>query len=220
MAGNALGGSRERDDEYVRTHLEPLFGAPLTSEHRNDLDAYLCELRAWGARLDLVAPRDQDEFLDLALWDAAVVAREEALRGRAVDRIVDVGSGGGAPGIPLAIFLSALRGGGQVTLVEPRTKRVSFLRTVAGRLRTAELEVVRARSDELPEGGYDVAISRATLAPEEWLVEGGRLARGAVWVLLARGQDPTLARWSVDRALDYAWPLGKQQRRALRFARG
>src|SRR5688572_11477687 len=127
MAGNALSGTREQDDEYVRAHVEPVLGCALDAEHRGDLNTYLCELRSWGARLDLVAPRTRGEFLDLALADAAIVAKAEAERGSATDRLVDVGSGGGAPGIPLAIFLSALRGPGPLTLVEPRAKRVTFL---------------------------------------------------------------------------------------------
>lgn len=219
MAGNALDADPKRDDEFLRGRVEPLLGCTLGAASRADLATYLAELRSWGARLDLVAPRTRDEFLDLAIWDAAVVAREEAQAGLAEDRLVDVGSGGGAPGIPLAIFLAALRGACTLSLVEPRSKRVTFLRTVSAKLTTVRLDVVRGRSEELPSAGFDVAISRATLAPDAWLDEGRRLATKAVWVLLARGDAPAEATWAVDRDIDYEWPLLGHKRRARRYAK-
>jgi len=219
MAGNALDADPKREDEFVRTRVEPLLGCSLDGASRTDLQTYLAELRSWGARLDLVAPRTQDEFLDLSIWDAALVAREEAEAGSAQHRIVDVGSGGGAPGIPLAIFLAALRGHCELTLVEPRAKRVTFLRTVCAKLTSVRIDVVRGRSEELEGGTFDVAISRATLAPDAWLNEGCRLATKAVWVLLARGDAPADGSWPIGRDIDYEWPLLGHRRRALRYAK-
>jgi 16S rRNA (guanine527-N7)-methyltransferase len=98
-------------------------------------------------------------------------------------RWVDVGSGIGAPGLPLAL----LAPGVDVTLVEPRAKRVSFLRTAIGTLGLDNVRVERSRSDVLAARSFDVAISRATMPPPDWLAEGARLSRQRVWVLLARG---------------------------------
>ncbi len=151
--------------------------------------------------------------------DAAILAREEAAQGGAPKRTVDVGSGGGAPGIPLAIFLVALRGKCDLTLVEPRSKRVTFLRTVSAQLTSVRIDVVRGRSEDLADASFDVAVSRATLPPDAWLTEGGRLAREAVWVLLARGEAPAAPVWSVQREVDYEWPLVGHKRRALRYAK-
>lgn len=217
MPESALLGNRGRDDEYVRTRLEPLLGRTLSAEHRRDLDVYLTELRSWAARLDLVAPRSADEFLDLALFDAAVVAQVEAVRGTASDTVLDVGSGGGAPGIPLAILLAALRGPSGFTLVEPRAKRVTFLRSVTSRLTTVRIDVVKGRSEVLPSGAAAVAVARATLPPEEWLAEGARLVTRAVWVLLARGPAPSRPGWTIDADVDYEWPLVGHARRAVRY---
>jgi 16S rRNA (guanine527-N7)-methyltransferase len=219
MAESAFAVDLARDDRFIRTRVEPLLGRPLEPTQRADLDLYLAELRSWGARLDLVAPRDAAEFLDLAIWDAAVLAREEALCGEASDRVVDVGSGGGAPGIPLAIFLSALRGGGRLTLVEPRAKRVTFLRTVTAQLSSTRIDVVKGRSEELDDASFDVAVSRATLGPAAWLDEGGRLATKAVWVLLAKSEAPVGGSLSVGADIDYEWPLVAHRRRALRYVR-
>jgi 16S rRNA (guanine527-N7)-methyltransferase len=220
MAGSAFAADLARDDHYIRTKVQPLLGRELGPAQRADLDLYLAELRSWGARLDLVAPRDASEFLDLALWDAAVLAREESLRGKVGDRLVDVGSGGGAPGIPLGIFLASLRGSQRLTLVEPRAKRVTFLRSVTARFSSLEIDVFKGRSDELPSKTFDVALARATLPPAAWLEEGSRLATKAVWVLLAKGEAPAGGSWVAAADIDYEWPLLAHKRRAIRYASG
>jgi len=179
-----------------------------------DLTRDLCRLLdlvvSWNARVDLTAARDPDELVDLFLADALVVARQPAPEGQ---RWVDVGTGAGAPGLTLALLRPELA----FTLVEPKDKRVAFLRTVLGTLGRPDVHVERARSDALPDASFDVAISRATLAPERWLAEGARLAREAVWVLIARDPPPAHEGWQLERDADYRWPLTDVPRRALRF---
>lgn len=165
----------------------------------------------WNARVDLTAARDADELVDLYLADALTIAGAGVEPGQ---RWVDVGSGGGAPGLVLAALAPAL----VLTLVEPRTKRVAFLRSALGTLGLDKVEVRRARSDALPAGGWDVAVSRATLAPADWLAEGARLATRGVWVLLARAEPPALDGWHVERNISYCWPLTGVSRRAVRYA--
>src|SRR5689334_25007402 len=111
----------------------------------------------WNARIDLTSVTEPEELVDLLFSDAAALAGAGALQ--AGERWVDVGSGIGAPGLPLALLLPGL----DVTLVEPRTKRVSFLRTVIGTLGLGTVRVERVRSDVLAESSFDVAISRATM---------------------------------------------------------
>ena len=165
----------------------------------------------WNQKLDLTAARDPDELVDLVLADAAFVAHHHGQTAGA--RWVDVGSGSGAPGVPLALLLPRE----QFTLVEPKTKRVAFLRTLLGTLGRADVRVERARADRLGEQSYDLAISRATLPPDAWLAEGTRLATGAVWLLLAQGAPPSCDGWCADLDATYAWPLTRASRRAIRY---
>jgi 16S rRNA (guanine527-N7)-methyltransferase len=102
-----------------------------------------------------------------------------------------------------------------MTLVEPRTKRVAFLRTAAGALERPDITVSRSRSDEFLAASCDVAVSRATLPPPEWLKEGARLARRGVWLLLARAAVPDLDGREVLADIAYTWPLTGAQRRAV-----
>lgn len=184
---------------------------PLQVEHSlGRLSQFLEILLRWNQRMDLTAARTPDELVDLFIADAVVLAgaAEES------QRWVDVGSGAGAPGIGLAVLRPDL----DLTLVEPKQKRVAFLRSALGELELGNVQVRRTRSSELEADAFDVACSRATLEPGEWLEEGARLAR-SVWVLLARGPVPELTGWRALETYDYEWPLTGAPRRALCFAR-
>ncbi|HTJ85380.1 MAG TPA: RsmG family class I SAM-dependent methyltransferase [Polyangiaceae bacterium] len=177
--------------------------------------AWIDLIRTWGKKTDLTAARDDDELVDLMVADAAILAA--ALPPGA--RVVDVGSGAGAPGLPLGLLRADLA----VTLVEPLEKRVMFLRTAIGSLASRGLapipRVVRGRGEDLVKRGetFDVAVSRATLAPAGWLELGRRLApAGDVWLLLAQDEPPESAGAPAER-VDYAWPLTGAERKAVRY---
>jgi 16S rRNA (guanine527-N7)-methyltransferase len=199
--------------------LERLLGhfeLPLSDDARTLFLERACTLldRAveWNARIDLTSVSEPEELVDLLFADAAAVAAQGGAPG---SRWVDVGSGIGAPGLPLAMLSPGL----DVTLVEPRTKRVSFLRTAIGTLGLGSVRVERSRSDVLAARSFDVAISRATMSPPDWLAEGARLSRQRVWVLLARAAPPALAGWSRGIDLSFVWPLTQKERRATAYDR-
>ena len=174
--------------------------------------AVYCELVvAWNQRVDLTAARSADELVDLLLADALAIA--SALPSVAGERWLDVGSGVGAPGIPLALLLPL-----NMTLIEPREKRVAFLRTAVGSLSRADIAVSRARSDRFADASCEVAVSRATLPPAEWLAEGTRLATRQVWLLLAKADLPEIDARPVLADVRYRWPLTGAERRAVCLA--
>lgn len=195
-------------EAFGRDADEPLFGSDLGRL----LTHWTKRVLEWNQRIDLTAARSPDELVDLLLADAAAVA--STLEPGAAAQWVDVGSGAGAPGFGIALLAPAL----SLTLVEPKAKRVAFLRTLAGELDLAGVRVRRGRSDELSPACFDVAISRATLAPPEWLAEGARLARRSVWLLLARAEPPASADSRILNDLRYVWPLTGVERRALEYA--
>jgi 16S rRNA (guanine527-N7)-methyltransferase len=171
--------------------------------------AIYCELVvAWNQRVDLTAARSADELVDLLLADA--LAMVSTLPGTDTERWLDVGSGVGAPGIPLALLTPV-----RMTLVEPREKRVAFLRTAVGSLARADIVVTRTRSDSFADASCEVAVSRATLPPEQWLAEGARLATRRVWLLLAKAGLPEIAGRQILADVRYHWPLTGAERRAI-----
>ncbi len=164
----------------------------------------------WSERVDLTAARDPDTLADLLLADAALLASTQL-----TGSVIDVGSGVGAPAIPLAILRPALT----LTLVEPRERRAAFLRTSCGTLSRPDIQLLRKRSMEVETGIAELALSRATLPPPLWLREGARLAQRAVWVLLGQDEPPTHSAWHPDLDLSYVWPLTGGRRRAVRYAK-
>jgi 16S rRNA (guanine527-N7)-methyltransferase len=174
------------------------------------LEKWLNRLEEWNARMDLTAARSQAELVDLMLADAIAIAMRIPWQAN----LVDVGTGAGAPGLALALLRDDLR----VTLVEPLGKRASFLRTVLGDLRRKDIAIERARGEALAgRRAWDVAISRATLSPPEWLGLGTTLVRpgGCVWVLLAKEVPPSHAHTAIDADHAYTWPLTGADRRAI-----
>jgi 16S rRNA (guanine527-N7)-methyltransferase len=181
------------------------------------LSTLLDQVVTWNARIDLTAARSERELCDLYLADALVLgAHGASQRQSSGERWVDVGSGAGAPGLVLALLWPGLA----LDLVEPRGKRVAFLRSAAGSFpEVGSIGIVDGRSEVVASGSHDVALSRATFSPAEWLEEGARLARVRVWVLLARAEPPALPGWQLVRQVDYTWPLTGVDRQALAFER-
>jgi 16S rRNA (guanine527-N7)-methyltransferase len=179
---------------------------------RAAVETWLRRLREWNARIDLTAARTPEELVDLMLADALVLA---GMLPQGV-RVIDVGTGAGAPGLALALLRDDL----QVTLIEPLAKRTSFLRTVIGAVGRGDIGVERARGEALSSRReWDIAISRATLPAEAWLDLGTSLvaAGGNVWVLLAKDAPPSHPRATLEHEEQYTWPLTCVERRMARY---
>ncbi|MBW2416007.1 MAG: 16S rRNA (guanine(527)-N(7))-methyltransferase RsmG [Deltaproteobacteria bacterium] len=138
------------------------------------LERYLDELQGWGARMNLVGSTDRDDLrvhLDDSL--AAAAALPEGAR------VVDLGTGAGLPGMPIAIARPDL----DLTLVEIRERRVHFLRHVA-RVLSLDVTIERARIEDPPARGYDFVLARAVLPPRKILPLAAAWAGrdGEVWI--------------------------------------
>lgn len=166
------------------------------------LSRWIDTVARWNERIDLTAARNDEELVDLLVADAAVLSTILPEK----QTVVDVGTGAGAPGLPLAMLRPDLH----VTLVEPLAKRIALLRTVVGAERLTHVSVVRGKGEDVATR-FDVALSRATLPPPEWAVLGAKLG-GEVVVLLAQGEPPA-GTWRVDKR--YFWPLTGASRRVL-----
>jgi 16S rRNA (guanine527-N7)-methyltransferase len=137
---------------------------------------YATELVHWSRRVDLTGAATVADLVRGPLFDALTLVPALDPGGA----LVDVGSGGGMPGIPAAILSPGLR----LTLVEPRSRRAAFLRHAAHALRL-EAEVVQSREEELREGAWDGAVAQAVWPAGEWLCRAPRLVApgGAVYCL-------------------------------------
>jgi 16S rRNA (guanine527-N7)-methyltransferase len=178
------------------------------------LAKWLDLLVEWNARVDLTAARSTDELIDLMLADALVLSSRVPPRAR----VVDVGTGSGAPGLALALLRPDLH----VTLVEPLAKRGAFLRTVVGSVERFDIELMGRTGQALASTGerrWDVALARATFRPSTWLELAAALldAPGSAWVFLARELAPTYGGMTEVESVEYTWPLTSARRRLVRY---
>jgi 16S rRNA (guanine527-N7)-methyltransferase len=142
---------------------------------------YVDILRTDGVARGLIGPRETDRLWDRHILNSAAIAGLT----RADAEVVDVGSGAGLPGIPLAVLRPDLR----VTLLEPLLRRVTFLSETLDRLALGDrVRVVRDRAEEHSEQ-YDVVVARA-VAPLGRLVQWcGPLRRPDGVILALKGRS-------------------------------
>jgi 16S rRNA (guanine527-N7)-methyltransferase len=154
------------------------WGVPVPGEAAERIVRFLLQLLRWNERVNLTGARDLAELLGEHLPDSFALAKLSPERAE----VVDVGAGGGLPGIPFAL----IRPDCQVTLVEPRAKRIAFLNAAVRDRDCRSVKVLRARMEDLADSGYDLAASRAAFAPDEWLSRAGRiLCTGGLAVVFA-----------------------------------
>jgi 16S rRNA (guanine527-N7)-methyltransferase len=153
------------------------------AKERDLLADYGAELVRWSRRVNLTGASTLAEFFQGPLFDALTVIPVIEDSGS----LVDVGSGGGLPGVPAAILFGHLK----VTLVEPRARRAAFLRHVIHRM-SLEADVIQARDEELVEGGWNGAVAQAVWSARKWLQRAGRLVvpGGALYVLSSKTLSP------------------------------
>jgi 16S rRNA (guanine527-N7)-methyltransferase len=154
----------------------------LPAEARARLLRYVALLAKWNGTYNLTAIREPERMVSHHLVDSlAVLPSLDALVGDARDvRVLDVGSGAGLPGLPLAIA----RPSWQVVLREPVQKKCAFMTQAVAELRIANAQASQGRVEDLrPAGGFAIVISRAfadlasfvesslaQVAPSGWLV--------------------------------------------------
>jgi 16S rRNA (guanine527-N7)-methyltransferase len=164
--------------------LSAEWSVPCSPAQTQHLLVFADLLIRWNQKINLTGARSAADLVADHYPDAFALAR----RLDRPARVLDVGSGGGLPALPLAL----LRPGLTVVLCEPIAKKVSFLRTAVRELDlTGRVQVEQLRAEELIARGvrFDAVASRATFEPEAWLTVGRQLVRpgGRVFVLTVPG---------------------------------
>jgi 16S rRNA (guanine527-N7)-methyltransferase len=174
---------------------------PLSSAAQSRLLQYLGLLTKWNRTHNLTAIREPSRLVSHHLLDSLAVLSH--LQGRSV---VDVGSGAGLPGIPLALARPEWR----VALLDSNHKKGAFLRQAFLELKLPNVEVVTDRAEQWrPSEGFDVVISRA-FADLPGFVEAGRHLCRAGGVLVAmKGVYPheELVQLAPEVQLEQVFPL-------------
>ncbi|MFP5240422.1 MAG: 16S rRNA (guanine(527)-N(7))-methyltransferase RsmG [Acidobacteriota bacterium] len=149
-------------------------GRTLDETQAQALATYLGLLEKWNARTNLVGPRTWRAMLEELVADSWHLA--DLLAGLELPEnpvTLDFGAGAGIPGVPLRVFWQA----GSYVLIEPRAKRVAFLRQCLAMMRLPRTEVFEGRCEALGREA-DVCLSRAFQPWREFLGTAARYARG------------------------------------------
>ena len=128
-------------------------GFDLSGEQQDKLLAYVEMLKKWNKTYNLTALRDESQIISHHLLDSLTLP--PYLEG--AQTMLDVGSGGGQPGIPAAVCRPDL----QITLLDANTKKTSFLQQAAIELELKNVRVVSGRVEAVQGLRADVITSRA-----------------------------------------------------------
>jgi 16S rRNA (guanine527-N7)-methyltransferase len=158
-------------------------GVPLTGDAPGQLQALLDLLAKWNAVYNLTALQTRDEWISLHLLDSLSVAPH--VQG---SRCVDVGTGPGFPGLPLAIA-SPLQ---SWTLVDSNQKKSAFAAQAAAELGLENIEVHQTRIEQFrPAARFDAVVSRAFSSLGDFVRLAGHLVRDDGFMVAMKGKVPT-----------------------------
>jgi 16S rRNA (guanine527-N7)-methyltransferase len=149
---------------------------------------YLRLLQRWNAAYNLSAVRDPLRMVTQHLLDClAIVPALNRRFGGAALRILDVGSGGGLPGVVLAVMQPSWT----VCCVDAVAKKAFFLRQVAAELQLKNLQAEHARVEALRATPFDLVVSRAFSSLMDFVaLTRSQLASGGVWLAM-KGRAPS-----------------------------
>lgn len=202
------------NQDALRAQLEPgLDALGVDRAHATALLDYLALLDRWNRTYNLTAIRDVEEMVGKHLLDSLVMQAHVA----DVERLADLGTGPGLPGIPLAIVHPRL----QVTLVESNGKKARFLREAVRKLGLGNAQVAESRIEAFDApGAFDAITARALATLPLILQLGGHLLAPQGRLLAMKGvvpEDEIAALppdWQVDQILPLQVP-GLQAERHL-----
>jgi len=201
---------RDRIAEIAGRMLDHL-GVPREAAFLASLADYAIEICEANRETNLTGAKEPEAFVCGPLFDALTLLPVLSLD----SPLVDVGSGGGLPGVPAALWRRELR----VSLVEPRPLRIAFLRRLTGALQL-EVELLEAKEKALADGAYAAAVSQAVWPAREWLARGVRLVRprGAIYAFSSTPiEEDALPRgWAVEARFETTRPSDGAPRFAVR----
>lgn len=162
----------------------------------------LTELEHWSARVNLTAIRSIDKMISGHLLDSLAV--RPFLQGNS---IIDIGTGAGFPGLPLAIAEPER----SFVLLDSNGKKIRFVQHIVSKLGLGNVRAVKARAEDYAAGEtFDTVIARALATIPRIIELGGHLA-GRKGVLLAlKGRHPAAELEQVEKLLDpWNWKIDK-----------
>lgn len=134
----------------------------LTPHQKEQFEALLPLYADWNQRINVISRTDMEHFYTRHVLHSLGIAKTQAFQTGA--KILDVGTGGGFPGIPLAILFPEV----QFTLVDSIGKKIKVVRAVATALELKNINAFHQRAEDV-EGVFDFVVSRAVTRMERFV---------------------------------------------------
>ena len=159
---------------------------------------YVRLLDKWNRVYNLTAVRDPTQMVTRHLLDSLTVL--PFLSGED-KRLLDVGTGAGLPGIPLALLSAQPHPERQFVLVDSNSKKTRFMQQAVAELALENVQVVHARTETFqPEAAFDVVVSRAFASVVDMLAGAGQHCKPGGVMLAMKGAEPSAELEGLDAA--------------------
>jgi len=154
----------------------------MTDEKIDQLLGFIKLIEKWNKAYNLTAIRDREEMARLHILDSLAIAPH--IEGK---RVIDIGTGAGLPGIPLAICLPEI----DFTLLDSNAKKTRFVQQVVLELKLKNVEVLHSRVENYhPEKTYDAVLTRAFAGLSDIVRLTAHLLSKDGVLLAMKGQNP------------------------------
>ena len=192
------------DQDRLAELLRPFsVGTELSPYVLGQLRTYLDLLLRWNARINLTAIRDPEQIATRHFGESLFAAGVIRASHRAHERLADIGSGAGFPGIPIKLALPDV----ELTLIESQNKKATFLREVIRALNLPGVNVFCGRAEEW-KGPADIVTLRAVEQFERVLpVAAGLVADGGKLALLIGAGQVDAARQLLTGGWNWSDPV-------------
>ena len=134
----------------------------LTERQRQQFAALLPLYEEWNAQINVISRKDMEHFYEHHVLHSLAIAK--VVRFKSMTEILDVGTGGGFPGVPMAIMFPNAR----FTLIDSIGKKIKVVSDVIDRLGLTNAKAMQIRAEQL-DGEYDFVVSRAVTTLGEFV---------------------------------------------------
>lgn len=134
----------------------------LTERQREQFAALLPLYEEWNAQINVISRKDMEHFYEHHVLHSLAIAK--VMEFASMTEVLDVGTGGGFPGVPLAIMFPDAR----FTLIDSIGKKIKVVNDVIGRLGLTNSKAMQIRAEQL-DGEFDFVVSRAVTTLGEFV---------------------------------------------------